>query len=243
MAGDNLALISNCSQGKAMKIFADGSDLTEILKAQYDVDGFTTNPTLMRKAGVKDYVKFVEEIVSHISLPISFEVFADDLPEMERQARKLAAYADNIYVKIPVTNTKGKPTYGLIEKLANEGIKQNITAIFTSSQIDNVIKALGSATPSIISIFAGRIADTGIDPKIIIKYALDKVLPNQEILWASCREIYNIYEAEDIGCNIITVPQEMIDKAVALAGKNLTLYSKETVQMFYDDAAASGYIL
>ncbi len=226
-----------------MKIYADGSDLAEILKAQYDVDGFTTNPTLMRKAGVKDYSGFVQEVVSRVSLPISFEVFADDLSEMERQAKKLASYADNIYVKIPVTNTKGEPTYSLIEKLASEGIKQNITAIFTLSQIDNVIKSLGSATPSIISIFAGRIADTGIDPKVIIKYALARALSNQEILWASCREIYNIYEAEDIGCHIITVPQDMIDKAATLANKDLALYSKETVKMFYDDAAASGYIL
>lgn len=226
-----------------MKIFADGSDINEMLKAQHDVDGFTTNPSLMRKAGVTDYEKFVHDVVSNISLPVSFEVFADDLPEMERQARKLASYADNIYVKIPITNTKGEPTYDLIEKLAKEGIKQNITAIFTLSQIDNTIKALGSETPSIISIFAGRIADTGVDPKITIQYALDKILPNQEVLWASCREIYNIYEAEDMGCHIITVPQDIINKASALAYKDLALYSRETVQMFYDDAAASGYTL
>lgn len=226
-----------------MKIYADGSDINEMLKVVDDVDGFTTNPTLMRKAGVKDYEAFVQEVVSKIELPVSFEVFADDFGEMERQARKLAAYADNIYVKIPVSNTKGEPSYDLINTLAEDGIKQNVTAIFTLSQIDNVIKALGSATPSIISIFAGRIADTGVDPVLTMQYALDRALPNQQILWASCREIFNIYEAEAIGCHIITVPPDMISKASALALKDLSLFSRETVQMFYDDATASGYIL
>jgi transaldolase len=238
-----MAFISNRIKGYIMKIYADGSDINEMLKVVDDVDGFTTNPTLMRKAGVKDYEAFVQEVVSKIELPVSFEVFADDFGEMERQARKLAAYADNIYVKIPVSNTKGEPSYDLINTLAEDGIKQNVTAIFTLSQIDNVIKALGSATPSIISIFAGRIADTGVDPVLTMQYALDRALPNQQILWASCREIFNIYEAEAIGCHIITVPPDMISKASALALKDLSLFSRETVQMFYDDATASGYIL
>lgn len=226
-----------------MKIYADGSDPDEMVAAIETVSGFTTNPTLMRKAGITDYESFAKDVISKIpSLPISFEVFADDLDGMESQAQKLASFGDNVYVKIPVTNTKGISTAPLISRLSGQGIKINVTAVFTCQQIDIICEALQYQTPAILSIFAGRIADTGRDPKEYIRYGLHKAPQNVEVLWASCREVYNIVEAADVGCHIITVPNSILAK-LKLTNKDLTEYSLETVKMFYNDAVRSGFTL
>ena len=229
-----------------IQIYADGSDLSEMIKTYRDskwVTGFTTNPTLMRKAKVENYVEFIQGVTDVIKdLSVSFEVFADDLPEMERQARILASYGNNVSVKIPVTNTKGESTKTLIKTLINDGISVNVTAVFTKDQIDELIPYMSSGTSVILSIFAGRIADTGVDPTPIIKYALEKTSSNVKVLWASCREVYNIYEADRAGCHIVTVSPDLIAK-LSLQDKCLTQYSLDTVQMFYDDAARSKYVL
>ena len=229
-----------------IEIYADGSDLSEMTKTYRNnkwVSGFTTNPSLMRKAKVDNYLHFVKAVTDVITdLPVSFEVFADDLSEMNRQARILASFGKNVYVKIPVTNTKGESTKSLIKGLLEDGIPVNVTAVFTNEQIDELVSYMISNTPAILSIFAGRIADTGVDPKPIVQHAL-KIMPsNVKTLWASSREAYNIYEADRIDCHIITVTNDLISK-IKLQNKNLTQYSLETVQMFYDDAAASGYAL
>ena len=226
-----------------IKIYADGSDLDEMVQALDVVSGFTTNPTLMRKAGITDYKAFAKEALRRIpDHPISFEVFADDIKEMEIQAEKLAALGDNVYVKIPITTTTGKSTKGLISRLLCRQIKINITAILTIQQIREVSPFLDYQTPAILSIFAGRIADTGVDPKLTVKEALDLVPRNVEVLWASCREVYNIYEAAAIGCHIITVPNNLLGK-LPLFGKDLEEFSVETVKMFYNDAQSSGFTL
>lgn len=229
-----------------IKIYADGSKLDQILKLYQSktVSGFTTNPSLMKKAGVVDYLPFVKEVTDEITdLPISFEIFADDYEGMKEQILKLSSIADNIYVKVPIMNTKGEPTYKLCKEMSDFGIKLNVTAIFTQDQIDNLNKSLNPNTDCVISIFAGRIADTSVDPSEVVKYAIDNKVSNKhEILWASTREVYSIYEADRMGCDIITVTPDIIEK-LSLGYKDLTEYSLETVQMFFDDAKNAGYIL
>lgn len=221
-----------------IKIFVDSGHLGEILYWKDKVDGITTNPSLLKKGGVTNYGWFIEQVLSQISdLPVCFEVLSDDLNEMERQARKISSYGKNIYVKVPITNTEGLSTAPIIKKLSEDGIKLNITAILTFPQVEITYNALSSKTPSIISIFAGRIADTGIDPSSIIKgtsyLIVDK--PNIQILWASTREVLNLVQAKNYGCDIITVSPEILKKKHML-GKDLTVLSLETVKQFYDDA-------
>jgi len=226
-------------------LYADGSDINDIKRLSNNptIKGFTTNPTLMRKAGVNDYLKFIKEVTSIVpNKPLSFEVFSDELGEMEIQARKIAQHGENVYIKIPVTNTKGISTASVIESLLIDGIKVNVTAVFTIEQVNKLLPAIKHETPVIISIFAGRIADTGIDPKPIMKWTIDNVSDNVKVLWASPREVYNFYEAESIGCHIITMTPSLIDK-ISIRDKCLEEYSLETVKMFYDDAIYAGYKL
>lgn len=229
-----------------IKIFADGSNIKEIFDLYENnklVKGFTTNPSLMKKAGVTDYESFIKEVTSKIKdLSISFEVFADDEKEMIYQANKIASFSENIHVKIPITNTKGQYTLNVIESLVKDNVKVNVTAVFTQSQINLLKTILPNNKDNIVSIFAGRISDTGRNPIPYIIYA-QTVLKNQcEILWASTRHVYNIYEAEQANCDIITVTPDQIKK-LSLKDKDLSEYSLETVQMFYDDATSSGLIL
>lgn len=230
-----------------IKIFADGADIDEMLRAHEEgfVQGFTTNPTLMRKSGVTEYETFCKKVLERITEPpISFEVFADDFPTMESQARLIASWGDNVYVKIPVTNTEGVSSAPVIKQLSDEGIKLNVTAILTLAQVKEVAEALSPATPAVVSVFAGRIADTGIDPIPMMSEAL-KILgdrPKAELLWASPREVLNIYQADQIGCHIITVTADLLKK-LALKDKDLSQYSIETVKMFHNDAQAAGYSL
>lgn len=228
-----------------IKIFADGANIEEMvrLNSLSYISGFTTNPSLMKQSGIKDYKKFALQILSKIkSKPISFEVFSDDINEMVNQATKIADWGNNIFVKIPITNTKGESCLKIIKKLSNLGIKLNVTAIMTEEQIKNTCKALSPNVNSIISVFAGRIADTGINPMKIIsksqKYVKNK--KKHEILWASTREIFNIFQATECGCRIITIPHELLNK-MNLIGKNLNKYSIETVKQFYTDAKKSGF--
>lgn len=230
-----------------VKIFADGAEKTSMveLAAKPYVKGLTTNPTLMRKAGVTDYVAFAKDVLSAITdKPLSFEVFSDDFTEMERQARLIASWAGNVYVKIPITNTKGESSFELVKKLAADGIKLNLTAIFTLEQTRHIIGALNPDVSAFISIFAGRIADTGENPVPIMKEAkaLLAPFPKYELLWASTRELYNIYEAESVDCEIITVTPDILKKLDKI-GYDLAQFSKETVQMFYDDGEKAGYKL
>jgi transaldolase len=234
-------------EGLRIKIFADGADKTGMLEmaAKPYISGFTTNPTLMRKAGVSDYRAFAREILSAITdRPISFEVFSDEFVEMERQAYEIAGWGQNVYVKIPVTNTRGEPAYGLIRRLAKAGVKLNVTAILTLEQVREVAGALAGGPPSYISVFAGRIADTGRDPTPLMAAAVEMLrpYPNQELIWASPRELLNIFQADAIDCHIITVTNDILQK-LSLVGKNLEAYSLETVKMFYDDAQRAGYSL
>ena len=209
------------------------------------IKGFTTNPTLMKKAGITDYATFAKEILAHITKkPISFEVFSDDFDEMERQARIINSWGENIYVKIPVTNTKAKSSAALVKKLSQEGIRLNVTALLTLAQVQEMVSALSSKTPAIVSVFAGRIADTGQHPAALMRAAkaLMKKKPNIELLWASQRELFNIYEAEDAGVDIITVPHDILKK-IKLIGYDHAQLSLETVMMFYDDGKKAGYQL
>ncbi len=228
-----------------IKIYADGANKKDILyyNKQTEIAGLTTNPSLMRKSGVKNYKEFSIEILKKVvKKPISFEVFADEFSQMYKQSKIISSWANNVYVKIPITNTKGKSCKNLIKKLSDEGINLNITAIFTKTQIDTVFKNLNKKTPAIISIFAGRIADTGRDPYNIIKYAtrLFKKNLKHKILWASTRELLNIIQAEKAGADIITVPTSILNKK-KLFNKSLNKYSLETVQEFYKDAKAAKY--
>ena len=230
-----------------VKIFGDGADLTGILELsrQPYIKGFTTNPTLMRKAGVPDYEAFAAEVLKHISdRPVSFEVFADDEETMEVQARHIASWGPNVYVKIPVTNTKREPMYGLIHRLSHAGIQVNVTAMLTLEQVREVAKALHGGAPSNASVFAGRVADTGRDPVPMMKEVLQilRQNPQTELIWASPRELLNIFQADEIGCHIITVTSDILGK-LKLVGKDLGDYSLETVQMFHNDAAKAGYTL
>ena len=230
-----------------IKLFADGADKQGILEMYNNpsIDGFTTNPTLMRNAGITDYVKFAEEILDEITdKPVSFEVFADEYKEMEKQALKISKWGENVYVKIPVMNTKMMPSYELIRHLSLEGVKINITAIMTLEQVRMVSESIIGGPSCFVSVFAGRIADTGVDPVPLMRQALKilKIAPNAELLWASPREVLNVYQAESIGCPIITAKNDILKK-LNLKAKDLTEFSQETVQMFYQDAQASGFKL
>jgi len=230
-----------------IKLFADGADKTQILRfyANPLIRGFTTNPTLMRSAGVKNYEAFAREILDVIrDRPISFEVFADNFGEMERQARKIAAWGENVYVKIPISNTKRQSSMELAGQLAHSGVKVNITAVLTLDQVRAAADALTGGSPGIISIFAGRIADTGRDPVPTVAAAVDLVsaYSNIELIWASPRELLNIFQANDAGCHIITVPETILSR-LETVGKDLDEFSLETVAMFHNDAARSGYQL
>ena len=228
-----------------IKIFADGADLAAMQQAYRTglVKGFTTNPTLLRQAGVTDYEAFGRAVLAEIpDLPVSFEVFADDFAGMEREARRIAGWGPNVYLKIPITNTQGASSVPLIRKLAADGLALNVTAILTLAQVEAVAPALSHERGSIVSVFAGRIADTGRDPVPIMQAAADvlRANPQAELLWASPRELLNIFQADAAGCHIITVPPEILKK-LPLIGKDLTAYSLETVQMFYNDAHLAGY--
>ena len=230
-----------------IKIFADGADIENIKTFAKNplVKGFTTNPTLMRQAGVSDYKAFALEALKVVpDRPISFEVFADDLPTMEQQAREIATWGRNVYVKIPVMNTKTEFTGPILSSLSKSGIKLNVTAIMTVEQVSNIADALADNVPAVISVFAGRIADTGRDPIPLMTECL-KVLqkrPQAELLWASPREVLNIFQGDDLGCHIITVTPDHLKK-LSLVGKNLDEYSRETVNMFYKDAQSAGYTI
>ncbi|MBR0778774.1 transaldolase [Bradyrhizobium diazoefficiens] len=230
-----------------VKIFADGADKAGMLEmyAKPYIKGLTTNPTLMRKAGIGDYRKFSLDILAAIpDRPISFEVLSDDFADMERQAMEIASWGDNVYVKIPVMNTRRETSYRLIERLAASKIRLNITALMTLTQVRDVVAALDPAVPSYVSVFAGRVADTGRDPVAMMAAAVEllKVAPASELIWASPRELLNIFHADAIGCHVITVTNDILRK-LPLVGKSLDDYSLETVRMFADDAAAAGYRL
>lgn len=228
-----------------VKLFADGADRAKMLELARDprIRGFTTNPSLMRKAGVNDYERFAREILAAIpDRPISLEVFADEFDEMERQARRIASWSGNVYVKIPVTNTRGESSGDLIRRLANSGVRVNVTAVLTLAQVREVTAALAGGAPAVVSVFAGRIADTGRDPVPLMAAAAELVhsVPGVELLWASVRELYNIAQAEAAGCDIITVTPEILAR-LGLWGKDLAEYSLETVRTFHEDAQRSGY--
>ena len=228
-----------------ISIYADGADLKQILqlnRLSY-IKGFTTNPTLMKSSGIKNYKKFAIDVLANIkNKPISFEVFADDIREMERQAYEIATWGKNVNIKIPITNTKGVSTKKLIAKLSNDGIVCNVTAIFTEKQLYDLMIEIKKQSHIILSVFAGRIADTGADPEIILKQCskILKKFPNSKLLWASTREVFNIFQAERCGCQIITVPNDILLKLNNIK-KNLNTFSIETVKMFYNDAQKAGY--
>jgi len=228
-----------------VKLFADGADLAGIkdMASNPVIKGFTTNPTLMRKAGIADYKGFALQALQIVGgRPISFEVFADDFGEMESQAHEIASWGKNIYVKIPVTNTKGEFGGSLVERLSRTGVQLNVTALMTVDQVRRVTDRLAPDTPAIISVFAGRIADTGRDPMPIMAEAVKamKARPKAELIWASPRELLNIIQAAQVGCHIITATNDILKK-LSLLGKDLDAYSLETVEMFYKDAKAAGY--
>jgi transaldolase len=229
----------------SVKIFADGAELQAMraLSANPLVKGFTTNPTLMKAAGITDYVEFARKVLAAIpDRPVSFEVFADDFDEMEHQALEIASWGRNVNVKIPVTNTKGEFCGPLVRRLSGRGVQVNVTAVFTLDQVRRICDALHPNTPAIISVFAGRIADCGIDPVPLMATAahIMKMRPNAELLWASPRELLNIFQADQVGCGIITVTNEVIKK-LQLIGKDQDVYSLETVKMFWNDARAAGF--
>lgn len=228
-----------------IKIFADGADIKE-MKKEYEkgyVSGFTTNPTLMKKAGVLDYIEFAREAVRSIpALPLSFEVFADDFATMEKEAEALSKIGGNVYVKIPITNSKGESSIPLIRRLSGKGMQLNVTAVFTLDQVRQAVDAFAEGTSNIVSVFAGRIMDAGIDAEDVMREAktLCEEKPQTELLWASCREVFNIVQAERCGADIIAVTYDILKKLPTL-GKDLTQFSLETVQMFVNDGASLGY--
>jgi len=228
-----------------IKIFADGADLDGIKEMSENpmISGFTTNPTLMRKAGVSDYKAFALDVLNIVTdRPVSFEIFADDFPTMERQAYEIASWGKNVNVKIPVTNTQGVFSGSLIKKLSRDGVTINVTALMTLNQVLRVCELLESDTPAMVSLFAGRIADTGRDPVPIMSDAV-KLLsarPKAELIWASPREVLNVFQAEGVGCHIITATHDILKK-LSIVGKDLDLFSLETVKMFYDDGCLAGY--
>jgi transaldolase len=230
-----------------VKIFADGADKGGMLEmyAKPIIKGLTTNPTLMRKAGIRDYRAFAKDILAEIrDKPISFEVFSDDFGEMERQAVEIASWGDNVYAKIPVSNTRQEPAYALVKRLAARGVKVNVTAMMTLAQVRDVAAALNPEVASYVSVFAGRIADTGRDPVPLMAAAVEllKITPAAELIWASPRELLNIFQADAIGCHVITVTNDILKK-LSLVGYDLDAYSLDTVKMFHTDAAAAGFTL
>lgn len=231
----------------AVKIFADGADRASMLASYANplVAGFTTNPTLMRQAGVTDYRAFARDIVAAIpDRPISFEVFSDEFDDMERQAREIATWGSNVYAKIPVSNTQGKVSYDLVHRLSQDGVKVNVTAIFLLEQVREVAAAVDGGAPCCVSVFAGRIADAGLDYMPVMAESVELLAPNPraELIWASPREVYNVVQADRIGCHIITCTSDIIKKLPTL-GKELGQFSLDTVQTFYADATAAGYSL
>ena len=231
-----------------IKIFADGADREGIaaLYAQPYIKGLTTNPTLMRKVGIADYEKFARDVLEIVKeKPISFEVFSDEFPEMRRQALAIGKWQENVYVKIPITNTHGESALPLIGELSAEGVKLNVTAILTREQVQGVANAVKREVPCVVSVFAGRVADTGVDPIPLMKdsLAMLSALPQAELLWASVREVLNIFQAAECGCHIVTVPHDILDKAAKLGGMDLAELSLDTVRMFHRDAVAAGFKL
>lgn len=229
-----------------IKIYADGADKKEILELYKNpfISGFTTNPSLMKKAGVADYTGFAKEILSEIKdRDISFELFADDFENMKQQAKIIHSWGKNVYVKIPVMNSKGEPTYKLITELSAEGVKLNITAVYTKEQTRDIVLALRESSPAVISVFAGRLADVGTDPIpcISASSALVSMRPNTELLWASTREVYNIYQANDLGCHIITAPKDVLNKLQGIGKITPQQQSLETVKTFLEDAKNAGF--
>ncbi len=231
-----------------VKIFADGADKAGMLQLNANplIKGMTTNPTLMRKAGISQFEAFARDILQGITVkPVSFEVFSDEFPEMKRQAMKINSWAKNVYVKIPITNTRDESSLPLIRELANDGVKLNITAMLTKDQVRGVAEALHAKAPAFISVFAGRIADTGMDPVPLMRECKTflKDRPQAELLWASVREVLNIFQANDCGCEIVTVPHDILNKAIKMAGMDLKELSLDTVKMFAADAKGAGFNL
>jgi transaldolase len=230
-----------------VQLFADGADKAQMLRLYENplIRGFTTNPTLMRKAGIRDYQAFAREILQAIpDRPISFEVFSDDFAEMEAQAHLIAGWGDNVYVKIPISNTKAQSSVPLIARLAIDGVKVNVTAMMTLDQVSEVLEVLSDGPPACVSVFAGRIADTGRDPVPLMAEAVKRVRQtrNVQLIWASPRELLNIFQADAIGCHIITATEDILKK-LSLVGKDLDEYSLDTVKMFYSDAVSAGFRL
>ncbi|MBV9769987.1 MAG: transaldolase [Bryobacterales bacterium] len=235
-------------RGLKVKLFADGADKSGMLTlcANPLIAGLTTNPTLMRKAGISNYEAFAKDILSSITdKPISFEVFSDEASEMRRHAMQIASWGSNVYVKIPVTNTRGESMMPLVQALAREGVKLNVTALLTLRQVADVAAALSESVPAVVSVFAGRIADTGTDPEPLMRASrcLLEERPLAELLWASVREVLNIFQADSCGCDIVTVPHDILTKAIKMAGSSLDAVSLDTVRMFASDAAAAGFHL
>ena len=231
-----------------IQIFADGADKAGILDlyAKPYIKGLTTNPSLMKKAGIKDYEAFARDILKTVTAkPISLEVFSDEFAEMRRQATMIKSWGANVYVKIPITNSRGDSSLPLIRELAQEGVKLNVTALLTLRQVAGVAAVLNSAVPSVVSVFAGRIADTGVDPMPLMRACVPLLdaQPKAELLWASTREVLNIFQAEDCGCRIITVPHDIIGKAVKMLGMDLTALSLDTVRTFLKDSVDAGFKL
>ncbi len=233
--------------GLRVKIFADGADKSAMIEmhAKSYIKGLTTNPTLMKKAGITDYRAFCKDILLHIKdKPLSFEVFSDDFNEMERQATEIASWGDDVYVKIPVMNTARQTSYQLIKRLTSQGIKVNVTALMTLAQVRDVVAVLEPTVPSYVSVFAGRVADTGVDPVPLMSAAVEllKIAPAAELIWASPRELLNILQADNIGCHVITVTSDILNK-LQLIGYDLDDYSLDTVKMFFNDAVSAGFKL
>jgi transaldolase len=233
--------------GLSTRVFADGADLDGILALAADprISGFTTNPTLMWKAGLTDYSDFAQRLLERITRhPISFEVFADGVDEMRRQARLISGWGENVYVKIPITTTSGESMVPLVRELSESGVKVNVTALFTTAQVELVTEAVRQGAPSYLSVFAGRIADAGIDPVPIMARSVDIMVdaPRAELIWASPREVLNVVQADSVGCHIITMTHDLLAK-LELLGKDLEQFSLETVQMFHRDAVAAGFNL
>ena len=231
-----------------VKIFADGADKKGMLELNANplIQGLTTNPTLMRKAGLTDFEAFARDILQTITVkPLSLEVFSDEFAEMKRQGLKINGWGKNVYVKIPITNSRGESALPLIKELASEGVKLNVTAILTLAQVEGVTAALSPKVPAVVSVFAGRIADTGVDPIGIMQQSKNvlKDLPHAELLWASVREVLNIFQANDCGSHIVTVPHDILGKAIKMSGMDLGELSLDTVKMFANDAKAAGFSL
>jgi transaldolase len=245
MTRPSAALRPHSPLGLHVKLFADGANKEQIIKLAREphIEGFTTNPTLMRSSGVTDYRGFAQELLALVTdKPISFEVFADEPDEMYRQAKEISSWGSNVYVKVPVTNTRGESTAEIVRRLAEEGVRVNITAIFTIDQVSEVARAVANGAASIISVFAGRIADTGRDPVPHMVECVEAASPARkaEVLWASPREVLNLYQADAAGCHIITMTPDVLTK-LSLRNKDLSEYSLDTVKMFYEDARRAGY--